>query len=739
MAPTYSVVSEAAACAKGAEEACPDEVRHGGGQGICANAPRADGLRVGAAALLAVCLLGGAAYAAELRRGARTGTAPAPGDAAAEGPGGQRLRAAGVAKLWQAGHRHLEDLTCGPFDIESDWDFTNTDVLQTVSGIKTAQDCQDECSNADECGAWSWGRMKSVDGLSKTCFLKRLVPGAIAQKFRRFGVTSGIMAGVPCEEAIPEADRQTKILGVVKVREGICLAAENPSKPGSEVQMLSCVVDSSNQVWMYDETVGQVKNQAGLCLGASHWSQDFASVGMHQCDAGNWSQQWTFDSVSGILKIWRGNCLESGEPGVDGGVLFMHACDIENSNQQWDIGDPNEIITDDTISSVQHYMPGTLFCFALMMPHSYEQELLEDQESRGTGLFDCDDWMIYSNKPIQIGPKTASVIDSDLKCKMGGEFGTALNLDIFIVLWDKLVEDALYLEHNWTAKVDPDAVFFALRLRMILTTHTEGESGSYLNNCKYGLHGPLEVFSRKAVTAWSEGWRDCKKTFEEKCGGDCFWGEDLFIDQCLDKVLKVKRDNDFRLLLEDHCEPPPNWDDCTDEIAVAFHPFKNVSSWNKCLAAGLGDGALPPPKAAAVSTGGDGEGSGEADDLADAEDALNDAVSSMTGDNRASSGKQCPEGCHTAEPGEACYKAVQWARSVGIVDHPEWYPTLRVDSTWEEFQGLLQQSSSEEVDCKPPCGPCEESSDDAGAEDSDGMEHAYEDSARKGDVESLSN
>jgi len=241
------------------------------------------------------------------------------------------------------------------------------------------------------------------------------------------------------------------------------------------------------------------------------------------------------------------------------------------------------------------------------------------------------------------------------------------------------------------------------------------------------------------VTVWSKGWPDCKKTFEAKCGGDCFWGEDLFLDQCLDKVLGVKRDNDFRQLLEDHCEPPPGWDDCTDELVVAFHPFKNVTAWNKCLTTGLGDAALPPPKAAVVPPGGGEEGSVEATDLADAEDALDDVVSRMSGENRASSGnKQCPEGCHTAVPGEACYKAVQWARTVGIVDHPEWYPTMREDSTWEEFQSLLQQSSSDEVDCKPPCGPCEESSDDAGAEDFDGMQYAYEDSATKGAVDSLS-
>jgi hypothetical protein len=485
----------------------------------------------------------------------------------------------------------------------------------------------------------------------------------------------------------------------------------NASKLFSEVHMANCIVDSTRQTWVYNQNLGQLKNAAGLCLGADHWSQDYAGLRMHRCDAGNWSQQWTFDSVSGLLKIWRGNCLESGEPGVDGGMLYMLACDINASSQQWDIGDPNEIITDDTVSSMRHFVPGSLFCYALMMPHGYEQELLTDQNKRGVGMFDCDDWMIYSNEVIQIGHKNTSVIDSDLKCEMGGEFGTALNLDIFIILWSKVVKDELYLQHNWTVKADPDAVFFPLRLRSILTTHSEAPEGSYINNCRYGLHGPIEVFSRNAVTAWSNGWRTCKQYFENKCGGDCLWGEDLFIDQCLWKVLKVRRENDFRLLLEDHCEPPPGWEKCTDEVAAAFHPYKNISAWNTCLNAGRGDSAEGWVDLLPASEGNEEEEEESSD--ADAEDH-----------EGSSGGNQCPEGCHTAQPGEACYKAVKWARTEGIVDHPEWYPTLSRDSTMEEFQSVLEQGASDEVGCRPPCGPCDDADGDAlGSE----AVHAYED------------
>jgi hypothetical protein len=141
----------------------------------------------------------------------------------------------------------------------------------------------------------------------------------------------------------------------------------------------------------------------------------------------------------------------------------------------------------------------------------------------------------------------------------------------------------LYLEHDWTVKVDPDAVFAPARLRGILQSYKEVGNGVYLNNCKYGLHGPVEVLSRRAVQAWSQGWPWCQSHFRERCHGDCLWGEDMFMDQCLSKVLGVTRQNDFRLLVEDHCDAPSGWQSCTDSSKAAFHPFKTLSGYQQCL------------------------------------------------------------------------------------------------------------------------------------------------------------
>merc|ERR1719220_2047052 len=118
------------------------------------------------------------------------------------------------------------------------------------------------------------------------------------------------------------------------------------------------------------------------------------------------------------------------------------------------------------------------------------------------------------------GFKTRTVA-SNLTCKKGGEFGTALNTEIFLAVWARVVSDGRFQVHDWTVKVDPDCGFFPDRLRTILLHHAEGPAGVYLNNCKLGLHGPLEVLSRKAVSAWWAGVPKCQQHFNQACSGDC--------------------------------------------------------------------------------------------------------------------------------------------------------------------------------------------------------------------------
>jgi len=221
-----------------------------------------------------------------------------------------------------------------------------------------------------------------------------------------------------------------------------------------------------------------------------------------------------------------------------------------------------------------------------MVPNSEEQSLLVIAFQNGAGIFECDARTIYSSEELEVAPGVVThTVDSDLRCDTGGEFDTALNLEIFLEVWRKVVADGDFGRYDWTAKVDPDSVFFPGRLRQVLRNHQPPESGEgvYLNNCEFGLHGPIEVFSREAVKTWWDGSKRCLDHFWEMCSGDCNWGEDIFIDQCLWKVLNAKRDDEDALLVEDHCSPPEGWRSCEDSWHVAFHPFKTGFEWMQCF------------------------------------------------------------------------------------------------------------------------------------------------------------
>eukprot|EP00415_Alexandrium_ostenfeldii_P000811 UN0811 len=227
---------------------------------------------------------------------------------------------------------------------------------------------------------------------------------------------------------------------------------------------------------------------------------------------------------------------------------------------------------------------GECFCFALMLPGSYEQELLKFQYTNKANIFGCDASAVYSSKVIEVTPGLKTrVVDSDLKCKVGGEFGTALNTEIFMAVWKRVITDMEFDDYRWCIKADPDTVFIYSRLVKSTKDIEDTEDGVYLNNCKFGMHGPLEVFSRNAIWSWGYGAKSCFIHFYNLCSGPCLWGEDLFVDQCLSRKLHLDRRNVYELLTEDHCDPPDGWEDCKDEKSVAFHPYKKMKGYKRCL------------------------------------------------------------------------------------------------------------------------------------------------------------
>jgi len=227
----------------------------------------------------------------------------------------------------------------------------------------------------------------------------------------------------------------------------------------------------------------------------------------------------------------------------------------------------------------------SLFCFALMQPDTYEKDLLAAEAKTHSSIFACEEYSIFSNQVRWIAPGVFTThLEKNLTCDKGGEFGTALNLDVFMEVWTKVFKENKFMRHNFTVKVDPDTVFLPHRLKAVLPHYRERPGGVYLNNCRFGLHGPLEVFSTNAVLSWTQGRQRCVDHFNKVCSGPCNWGEDMFIDQCLWKVLNVSRYSEWTLLSEDHCKvgkASSDWKHCANGN-IAFHPFKTTTAFENC-------------------------------------------------------------------------------------------------------------------------------------------------------------
>jgi len=234
---------------------------------------------------------------------------------------------------------------------------------------------------------------------------------------------------------------------------------------------------------------------------------------------------------------------------------------------------------------------GSVFCWSLMLPFGYEVELIKFQYKKGASIFGCDENAVYSNKTVSIGPgfKTV-VVPVDLTVKFGGDSYTALNSWIFIAMWKKVIDEGRHLAHDWIAKVDPDAVFFPRRLRPILARYA---GTGYINNCKYGFHGPIEVLASKTLSVLQA---DYNASWDGKAPVKCVkelhfgeWGEDFFLSQCMSKVHVITRKTDANLMCEAHCDCP-NFYWCKESPErVTYHPFKRVDMYAQCMANALED------------------------------------------------------------------------------------------------------------------------------------------------------
>jgi hypothetical protein len=171
-----------------------------------------------------------------------------------------------------------------------------------------------------------------------------------------------------------------------------------------------------------------------------------------------------------------------------------------------------------------------------------------------------------------------------------------LNTEIFIKAWSVVVEQTDAVKFDWTAKVDPDAVFFPERLRSHVKEHMgpDGKTADrvFFMNCNrnFGagdpdwskLFGSLEIFSGSAVQTYYDKKDRCLNELDWHG-----WGEDFFMSHCMD-MLGVGRVEDYYMLADNRCNGAP----CTDTSKVSYHDFKDMGGWFWCWEQSLGEDGI---------------------------------------------------------------------------------------------------------------------------------------------------
>lgn len=233
----------------------------------------------------------------------------------------------------------------------------------------------------------------------------------------------------------------------------------------------------------------------------------------------------------------------------------------------------------------------TLFCYSVVLPKTFEVELIQKQFDRGrVGIFSCNAWAVYSNTSLRVSNSAwTEVLPGELKLDQG----------TFFRLWIRIIGKESAMQHDWIVKSDVDAVFFPSRLRALLRhkwaplgTSNDSISLQHCYNRVVPLypedHGPIIVISQQALRNYAERISGCPHGLYTEA---LHKGEEEISrlrTLCLGNIAATQVDA-FGLLAEMSwaCSKFENVDSSGDENGccfpyVAFHPFKSVESYFEC-------------------------------------------------------------------------------------------------------------------------------------------------------------
>jgi len=373
--------------------------------------------------------------------------------------------------------------------------------------------------------------------------------------------------------------------GIVNRHSRLCVDSPQRTQPGGIVHMRPCGPTDPEQQWGYDAWKGLLRSHGGICLRAERPGRDGERLRMATCDNASWSQEWAYSSSDGQIKSRHGLCVS-----YEDSDLVMRACRLDDPKQRWSVREGPWL--EATPAPPLRWPSPSFYCWAVAQRDSYELDLVKAQLSKKTGVFACEEYSAFvKGESIYLGEgpsgeeTTTPLADLDVSGTMGNlsapgqTTGSWLNTLTFLQVWATVHEQGLFSNHDWTVKADPDAVFMVDRLRSFLKPHTGEGANLYVRNSNcwvdsIELLGPLEVLSQAAVEVFHQGRESCSKKLPWHG-----WGEDYFLQHCLDMLLVGHVDN-FDLLADAGCHPAP----CTDASKVAYHPYKTVEKYENCLA-----------------------------------------------------------------------------------------------------------------------------------------------------------
>lgn len=230
-----------------------------------------------------------------------------------------------------------------------------------------------------------------------------------------------------------------------------------------------------------------------------------------------------------------------------------------------------------------------LLCFTVMRAHSTDEvALMREQLARGSGIYNCDDWLVLSDTKMWLTPGPpvrleTTVISANLSATGDGVSTKYKNSKQFLRAWENIRENGKYKENDFIVKVDPDAVFFPERLKSHLKKHSgDWNKPKFFANCKTEDHphfmfGAVELFSTTAAEAYFKHGDRCMKELKS----EEMW-EERFMSKCL-RLLGVHMDTSLDLLQDEHCDGGRSVFPCTADDAVAFHPLRTPSEYFTCM------------------------------------------------------------------------------------------------------------------------------------------------------------